>query len=65
MTGAADPVAATVSIMEVVRGLGTLLQRGWKPLRTILIASWDGEEVRLSNCPKQTNHIRVVVRTSG
>jgi uncharacterized membrane protein len=25
--------------------LGHLLKKGWKPLRTILIASWDAEEV--------------------
>lgn len=30
---------------EVVRGLGVLYEKGWRPLRTILIASWDGEEV--------------------
>jgi len=50
--GGGDPVSGTVSLLEVVRGLGTLLQSGWKPLRTIIIASWDGEEVCLSGCPK-------------
>jgi hypothetical protein len=25
--------------------LGALLEEDWKPLRTIVIASWDGEEV--------------------
>lgn len=43
--GAADPSSGTVSVHEVVRGLGALLQEGWKPLRTILITSWDAEEV--------------------
>ena len=32
-------------MQELVRGLGYLLKKGWKPLRTILIASWDAEEV--------------------
>lgn len=45
--GGGDPVSGTVSLLEVVRGLGTLLQSGWKPLRTIIIASWDGEEYGL------------------
>ncbi|KAJ3820410.1 Zn-dependent exopeptidase [Lentinula raphanica] len=45
--GAADPVSGTVSLMEVVRAFGALLRTGWKPLRTILIASWDAEEVGL------------------
>ncbi|KAF5367317.1 hypothetical protein D9757_010119, partial [Collybiopsis confluens] len=42
--GGADPVSGTVSLLEIVRGLGALLRQGWKPLRTILIASWDAEE---------------------
>lgn len=36
----------TASVHEVIRGLGRLLRMGWKPLRTIVIASWDAEEVR-------------------
>ena len=43
--GAADPTSGTVSIHEVVRGFGTLLKSGWKPLRTIVLISWDAEEV--------------------
>jgi N-acetylated-alpha-linked acidic dipeptidase len=30
--------------METARGLAELLKTGWKPKRTIVIASWDGEE---------------------
>jgi hypothetical protein len=43
--GASDPTSGIVAVQEVVRGLGTLMRKGWKPLRTILIASWDAEEV--------------------
>ena len=43
--GAADPTSGTVSLHEVIRGFGVLLEHGWKPLRTILFASWDAEEV--------------------
>jgi hypothetical protein len=43
--GAADPTSGTVSLHEVIRGFGLLLKRGWKPLRTIVFASWDAEEV--------------------
>lgn len=32
--GAADPTSGTVSLHEVIRGFGTLLRKGWKPLRT-------------------------------
>jgi hypothetical protein len=30
--------------MELVRTIGFLLERGWKPRRTIIIASWDASE---------------------
>ena len=43
--GAADPTSGTVSLHEVIRGFGTLLKNGWKPLRNIVIISWDAEEV--------------------
>ncbi|KAF8631539.1 hypothetical protein AX15_002295 [Amanita polypyramis BW_CC] len=42
--GAADPVSGTVSVHEIVRGFGALLRGGWKPLRTVMFASWDAEE---------------------
>ncbi|KAG9218840.1 hypothetical protein CCMSSC00406_0001046 [Pleurotus cornucopiae] len=45
--GAADPTSGTVSLHEVIRGFGELLDNGWKPLRTILFASWDAEEYGL------------------
>jgi N-acetylated-alpha-linked acidic dipeptidase len=37
--GATDPSSGTASVHEIIRGLGKLLRAGWKPLRTILIAS--------------------------
>lgn len=45
--GASDPISGTTSVLEVVRGFGQLLKKGWKPLRTIMITSWDGEEFGL------------------
>ncbi|CAE6538397.1 unnamed protein product [Rhizoctonia solani] len=45
--GASDPTSGTVSLHEMSKGLGGLLRQGWKPLRTILLASWDGEEYGL------------------
>lgn len=42
--GGADPVSGIVSLHEAIRGFGTLLRKGWRPLRTILFASWDAEE---------------------
>jgi N-acetylated-alpha-linked acidic dipeptidase len=45
VTGAADPTSGTVSTHEVIKAFGELLKSGWKPLRTIVLASWDAEEV--------------------
>ncbi|HEY4381775.1 MAG TPA: M28 family peptidase, partial [Acidobacteriaceae bacterium] len=42
--GAGDPGSGTAAMLETVHGLGVLLQQGWKPRRTIVIGSWDGEE---------------------
>lgn len=45
--GAGDPNSGSAAINEVVRSFGKALDRGWKPLRTIVFASWDGEEYGL------------------
>jgi N-acetylated-alpha-linked acidic dipeptidase len=42
--GAADPGSGTAAMLEAIHGLGVLLQHGWKPRRTIFVASWDAEE---------------------
>ena len=42
--GAVDPNSGTAAMLESVHGLGELLKQGWKPKRTIVIASWDAEE---------------------
>ena len=44
VNGASDPTSGNVALMETARGLGELLKTGWRPKRTIVIASWDGEE---------------------
>jgi N-acetylated-alpha-linked acidic dipeptidase len=42
--GAVDPNSGTAAMLESVHGIGELLKSGWKPKRTIVIASWDAEE---------------------
>ncbi|MGZ4836138.1 MAG: M28 family metallopeptidase [Terriglobales bacterium] len=42
--GAVDPISGTTAMLEAARGIGRLLQNGWRPKRTIIFASWDGEE---------------------
>lgn len=55
--GASDPTSGTASLNEVVRGLGALYERGWRPHRTILIASWDAEEVCISRFPPRAANV--------
>lgn len=42
--GAGDPNSGSAVLNEVIRSFGKALEQGWKPLRTIVFASWDGEE---------------------
>lgn len=42
--GAVDPNSGTAALLEAVHGIGALLKSGWKPKRTLIIGSWDGEE---------------------
>jgi N-acetylated-alpha-linked acidic dipeptidase len=42
--GAADPSSGTAAMLESVHGVGVLLKQGWRPKRTMIFASWDGEE---------------------
>ncbi|HKU68564.1 MAG TPA: M28 family peptidase [Candidatus Baltobacteraceae bacterium] len=45
--GAVDPVSGSVDMLQLGRALGKLKAQGWKPQRTIVIGSWDGEETNL------------------
>jgi N-acetylated-alpha-linked acidic dipeptidase len=42
--GAVDPNSGTAAMLEAVHGVGDLLKSGWKPKRTLIFGSWDGEE---------------------
>ena len=42
--GAVDPNSGTAAMLESAHGIGELLKSGWKPKRTMIFASWDGEE---------------------
>ncbi|NP_001120724.1 probable glutamate carboxypeptidase VP8 [Zea mays] len=42
--GAVDPNSGTAALLDIARRLGIMLQSGWKPRRSIILCSWDGEE---------------------
>jgi N-acetylated-alpha-linked acidic dipeptidase len=46
--GGVDPSSGTASMMEMTRALGQLVKNGMRPRRTIVVCSWDGEEVGLT-----------------
>ena len=45
--GASDPLSGNVAMMSEMKAIGGLLKQGWRPARTIVYASWDGEEPAL------------------
>jgi len=42
--GAWDPLAGNIAVMAEAKAIGTLAKTGWRPRRTLVYASWDGEE---------------------
>lgn len=42
--GAADPLSGNVALLDEAKAIGGLLKQGWRPKRTLVYASWDGEE---------------------
>jgi N-acetylated-alpha-linked acidic dipeptidase len=47
--GGVDPSSGTAALLELAASLGTLVRSGWQPRRSILLASWDGEEFALAS----------------
>lgn len=44
VNGAADPVSGQAAMLEEAKSIGGMLKTGWKPDRTLVYCSWDGEE---------------------
>jgi len=42
--GAWDPLSGQVAMLAEAKAIGALLKGGWRPKRTLVYASWDGEE---------------------
>uniref|UniRef100_A0A670Y442 N-acetylated alpha-linked acidic dipeptidase 2 n=1 Tax=Pseudonaja textilis TaxID=8673 RepID=A0A670Y442_PSETE len=45
--GGIDPTTGAAVLQEVARGFGKMMEKGWRPRRTIIFASWDAEEFGL------------------
>ena len=42
--GGNDPLSGQVAMLDEAKAIGALAKGGWKPKRTIVYCSWDGEE---------------------
>ena len=47
--GGVDPSSGSATLMELARSLGLLVREGFRPQRTIVLASWDAEEFTLTS----------------
>jgi N-acetylated-alpha-linked acidic dipeptidase len=47
VNGAGDPISGQSAMLEEAKAIGELVKTGWKPKRTIVYCSWDGEEPAL------------------
>ena len=65
VNGAEDPISGMVTVMEAGRALGALLQTGWRPQRTIVLAGWDGEEWGLLGSTEWVEHHGEALRRGG
>src|SRR5579862_9487090 len=63
--GGVDPSSGTASMMELTRALGELKKQGMRPRRTIVICSWDGEEVGLTGSTEWGEQFADELRQKG
>ncbi|KAJ3217327.1 hypothetical protein HDU67_008129 [Dinochytrium kinnereticum] len=63
--GAIDPSSGSAAILEYARGMGELMKTGWRPDRTLVIASWDGEEYGLVGSTEYVEHFRDVLNATA
>ena len=43
--GATENASGAAALIEVARALGFLARGGWRPIRSIVVAGWDGEDL--------------------
>lgn len=63
--GGVDPSSGTASMIEMSRALGDLKKQGIRPKRTIVICSWDGEEVGLTGSTEWGEQFADELRTKA
>eukprot|EP01084_Bolivina_argentea_P105101 188141_1 len=54
--GAADPISGTTIILEIAKAFKEIIDRGWRPKRSIYIGSWDAEELSVVGSTTYVEH---------
>jgi N-acetylated-alpha-linked acidic dipeptidase len=60
VTGAIQSGAGTAALLEIARSFGIMLNAGWKPKRTIILASWDAKEYGMIGSTEFVEHYESV-----
>ena len=63
--GAMDPGSGTITLLNVARGLGRLLEKGWRPRRTLVLMSHDAEEQGLVGSVEWVEHHKTLLQHRG
>ena len=63
--GGVDPSSGTASMMELTRALGELKKQGIRPRRTLVVCSWDGEEIGLTGSTEWGEQFAEELRTKA
>jgi N-acetylated-alpha-linked acidic dipeptidase len=63
--GGVDPSSGTATMMEMTRALGEMRKTGWRPKRTLIICSWDGEEYGLTGSTEWGEQFADELRKKG
>jgi N-acetylated-alpha-linked acidic dipeptidase len=63
--GASDSVSGHVSMMAVARAMGEMAKKGWKPRRSVLFVSWDGEEPGLLGSTEWVEDLQSELKTKA
>ena len=63
--GGVDPSSGTASMMEMTRALAALHKQGWRPKRTLIVCSWDGEEYGLTGSTEWGEQFADELRNKG
>jgi len=63
--GASDPLSGHVAMMAEAKAIGQLVRSGWRPKRTLVYLSWDGEEPLLFGSTEWAETHAAELKTKG